>query len=174
MPRPDLHTYFLGIALAARERACCLGSKVGAILVRDRHIIATGYNGTPAGHPNCDEEEQGCHRCANPSEYPAGSAYDRCLCIHAEQNAVLMAAKFGISVEGAVCYTTMRPCFGCSKELIQVGVEAVHFIHGWSHPDPAHQEQYLALQDNFPGGVHQHNIHDPKADWAVRAKRTTT
>lgn len=169
MSRPDLDTYFLGIALAVRERACCTGNRVGALLVRDRHIVATGYNGTAAGTPNCDEG--GCHRCNHPEEYPSGSGYDLCTCLHAEQNAILMAAKFGISVAGAVCYTTMRPCFGCTKELLQVGVSAVHYMHDWSHPDPAYQRQYAALQEYFTGGVHHHEIADPRADWAVRAKR---
>lgn len=169
MSRPDLHTYFLGIALAVRERACCTGNRVGAILVKDRHIIATGYNGTPAGTPNCDEG--GCHRCNHPEHYPSGSGYDLCVCLHAEQNAILMAAKFGISVQGATCYTTMRPCFGCSKELLQVGVTTVHYVHDWAHPDPTYQRHYLALQANFPGDIHRHDIPDPKANWAVRSRR---
>lgn len=168
--RPTLDQYFLGIALAARERACCTGNRVGAILVRDKHIIATGYNGVPAGMTNCDEG--GCLRCAEPGRFESGSGLDLCVCIHAEQNAILMAAKFGISVKDSVCYSTMRPCFGCSKELIQVGVQAVHYIHDWSHPEPAYQTQYLALQADFPGGVHQHNIHDPKVNWAVRNRRS--
>lgn len=170
MSRPGLDEYFLGIAIAVRERACCTGNRVGALLVRDRHIVATGYNGTAAGTPNCDEG--GCHRCNHPEEYPSGSGYDLCTCLHAEQNAILMAAKFGISVSGAVCYTTMRPCFGCSKELLQVGVTAVHYIHNWSHPDAAYQRQYEALQAYFRDGVHQHNITDPRQDWAVRARRS--
>ena len=66
---------------------------------------------------NCDQG--GCERCANPEQYPSGTGYDVCICVHAEQNALLAAARFGIAVEGAMLYSTMRPCFNCSKELLQ-------------------------------------------------------
>ena len=85
------------LAVATRERAACLGRHVGAILVADQRIIATGYNGTPTGFPNCDEG--GCHRCAHPDDYEQGRGYDVCICVHAEQNAVLQAAKLGYTVQ---------------------------------------------------------------------------
>ena len=112
------------IAVATRQRAECLGRHVGAVLVREGRIVATGYNGTPRGFPRCNAEEQGCHRCAHREQYPSGSAYDVCICVHAEQNAILQAARLGYSLEGAHCYTTLRPCFGCLKELRQAGVGA--------------------------------------------------
>jgi dCMP deaminase len=91
--RPTREQYFMLLAVATRERAACLGRHVGAILVADQRIIATGYNGTPTGFPNCDEG--GCHRCANPESYAEGRGYDVCICVHAEQNALLQAAKIG-------------------------------------------------------------------------------
>ena len=118
--RPNRDDYYMGIALAVRRRANCLGNRVGAILVRNDHVVATGYNGTPAGMPNCDEG--GCERCGNRDKYPSGQGYDLCICVHAEQNALLMAARFGIAVEGATLYTTMEPCFGCAKEALQAKV----------------------------------------------------
>ena len=87
------------LAVATRERAACLRRHVGAILVADQRIIATGYNGTPTGFPNCDEG--GCHRCAHPEDYAEGRGYDVCICVHAEQNALLQAAKLGYSVQGS-------------------------------------------------------------------------
>ena len=98
--RPDHDRYFIGIAFAVRERAECLGRKVGAVLVRDGRIIATGYNGTPDHMPNCDEHERGCRRCSQPELFEPGAGYDLCICVHAEQNALLSAARFGIAVEG--------------------------------------------------------------------------
>lgn len=169
--RPTLERYFLGIALAVRERACCTGNRVGAVLVRDRHIVAAGYNGTPAGAPNCDEG--GCHRFNHPQQYPSGSGYDLCTCLHAEQNAILRAAKFGTSVEGAACYTTMCPAPAAARNSSKVGVTEVHYIHDWAHADPAYQRQYLALQAGFTCGVHRHDIPDPKADWAVGRRRVS-
>ncbi|MFW6079425.1 MAG: deoxycytidylate deaminase [Gemmatimonadota bacterium] len=161
--RPHRGEYYMGIALAVRRRASCLGSRVGAVLVLDDRIITTGYNGTPEGMPNCDEG--GCERCAHREKYEAGQAYDVCICVHAEQNALITAARFGIAVEGAVIYTTMRPCFGCTKELIQAKVRAVYYLHEWTHPnpDPDLQEQYEILQERFPDGVHRLEIDDPAA-----------
>ena len=112
------------IAVATRQRAECLGRHVGAVLVREGRIVATGYNGTPRGFPRCNGSERGCHRCAHREQYPSGSAYDVCICVHAEQNAILQAARLGYSLDGAHCYTTLRPCFGCLKELRQAGWSA--------------------------------------------------
>ena len=105
----------MGIAMAVRRRANCQGNRVGAVIVVDKHIVSTGYNGTPHGMPNC--LDGGCHRCACRDEYPSGTGYDMCICVHAEQNAILAAARFGIAVDGATLYSTMRPCFGCTKVL---------------------------------------------------------
>lgn len=169
MRKPEWDEYFMSIALAVRARADCTGNRVGAIVVQDHRIVATGYNGTPAGAPNCSEG--GCERCAHPERYPSGQGYDLCVCVHAEANALLMAARVGISTRGATVYTTMRPCFGCSVSLQQAGVQRVVYLHEWRHPDPAYQLAYEALQARFPGGLDQLTIADPDADWAVRNRR---
>jgi len=168
-PKPDWPTYFMSIALAVRARADCTGNRVGAILVKDRFIIATGYNGTPAGAPNCSDG--GCERCAHPERYPSGQGYDLCICVHAEANALLMAARVGISTNGSTLYSTMRPCFGCSKELLQAGVRNVVYLHDWRHPDPSYQLAYERLQARFPDGVDRLELADPDATWATRHRR---
>jgi dCMP deaminase len=153
--RPNFDEYFMTIAMAVRKRANCLGSKVGAVLVLDKRIISTGYNGTPKGMQNCGEG--GCDRCANREDYGAGKGYDLCICVHAEQNALLSAARFGIAVENSVLYVTMRPCFTCLKELLQAGVKEVVYLHEWRHPEldenPSLKQQYEALQAAFPPGA---------------------
>jgi dCMP deaminase len=141
--RPTREEYFMLLAVATRERANCLGRHVGAILVSDQRIIATGYNGTPTGFVNCDEG--GCHRCAHPEDYEAGRGYDVCICVHAEQNAVLQAARLGYSVQGADCYTTLRPCFGCLKELHQAGVASISYLNPWSPGDATEAAAYQSL-----------------------------
>jgi len=141
-PRPQTNDYFMGIALAVRRRADCTGNRVGAVIVKDRHIVSTGYNGTPAGMPNCSEG--GCHRCAHREQFASGTGYDLCICVHAEQNALLAAARFGIAVEGSTMYTTMRPCFGCTKEL---------------------------LQGRFAEGLRRLELPDPREAWAVATRR---
>jgi dCMP deaminase len=147
--RPTREQYFMLLAVATRERAACLGRHVGAILVADQRIIATGYNGTPTGFPNCDEG--GCHRCANPESYAEGRGYDVCICVHAEQNALLQAAKIGYSVQGSHCYSTLRPCFGCLKELYQAGVTAIRYLNEWAPSDPIEGQAYDALLGELAG-----------------------
>ena len=168
--RPSRQEYFMGIAMAVRERADCRGQKVGAVIVVDDRIISTGYNGTPSGMTNCSEG--GCVRCANRDKrYEPGTAYDLCICVHAEQNALLAAARFGISVQGGTVYTTTQPCFGCLKEMLQARVKSVYYIHPWASPRDTEQErQYGNLIEHFEGGVRQLNVVDPRKDWATAAK----
>jgi dCMP deaminase len=165
--QPD--DYFMGIALAVRRRANCLGNRVGAILILDGRIISTGYNGTPENMPNC--LDGGCHRCSHRAEYPAGTGYDLCICVHAEQNALLAAARFGIAVAGSTMYSTMRPCFGCTKELLQAKVTQVCYLHDWKHPDAEKRAEYERIQAHFPGGIVHVDVPDPDADWAVSTRR---
>jgi dCMP deaminase len=97
MKRPEHAEYFMQIAMAARTRANCIGKRVGAVLVRDERVISTGYNGVPEGMTNCDEG--GCQRSAVGRR--ANEGYGVCICVHAEQNALLSAARFGTTVEGS-------------------------------------------------------------------------
>ena len=163
--RPTMDEYMMGIALAVRVRANCTGNRVGAVIALQSRIVSTGYNGTPAGMPNCDDG--GCERCADREKFPPGAGYDVCICVHAEQNALLAAARFGIAVEGALLYTTLRPCFGCSKELLQARVAGVRYLHEWRHPDPDLQAEYEKVQARFSGGVACIALDDPERDWAV-------
>ena len=155
----------MGIALAVRSRANCEGSRIGALIVKDKRIVSTGYNGTPYDMPNCDEG--GCIRCNNRDQYPSGTGYDLCICVHAEQNAILAAARFGIVCEGGTMYTTQRPCFGCSKEMLQAKIVAVRYLHEWSYPDEGVRAQYDRLQDHFTDGVKQVKVEDDQATWAL-------
>jgi dCMP deaminase len=151
--RPDKRMYFLLIALAARTRADCLGRRVGAVIVREDRVLSTGYNGTPFGMPNCSEG--GCYRCAHRDDEPylRGGAYDVCLCVHAEQNAILTAARFGQQTLGASLTSTMQPCFGCLKEMLQAGITEVRYLHPWNpveaYHDPALGQQYAELRSRF-------------------------
>src|SRR5260221_2494650 len=151
--RPDKRTYVLLIALAARTRADCLGRRVGAVIMREDRVLSTGYNGTPFGMPNCSEG--GCHRCAHRDDEPylRGGAYDVCLCVHAEQNALLTAARFGQQTMGASLTSTTQPCFGCLKEMLQAGISEVHYLHPWNpveaYKDAALAQQYAELRSRF-------------------------
>ena len=163
--RLDRDRYFMGIAMAVRARANCRGNHVGAILVLDGHVVSTGYNGTPTDMVNC--EDGGCDRCANREKYGAGKGYDLCICVHAEQNALLAAARFGIPVAGGLIYTTIQPCFGCLKEMVQARIEGVRYRHSWSHPDKSLKAQYEMLKAQFRQGVKQILTPDPREAWAL-------
>jgi dCMP deaminase len=163
--RPELHEYFMGIAIAVQKRANCTGRRVGAVIVIDDRIVSAGYNGTPEDMPNCDEG--GCHRCANPEKYPSGTAYDLCICVHAEQNAILSAARFGIAIEGGTVYTTMQPCSGCTKEMLQAKIRAVYFRDDWRHPDPNYRADHERIQAMFRDGIRKLEMEDPDAELAV-------
>lgn len=158
------HRYYMEIAIAVRRRANCKGTRVGAVIVRDNRIISTGYNGTPEGVQNCNEG--GCYRCNHRDEFVSGTGYDLCICVHAEQNAILTAARFGIGVEGSTMYTTSRPCFGCTKEMLQTRIVGVYYLHEWN-PSERSREEYLKLQTYFSGGVHQFELPDAEEEWAI-------
>jgi dCMP deaminase len=170
--RPGRDEYYMGIAIAVRSRANCRGNKVGALIVVGDRVVSTGYNGTPAGMANC--LDGGCDRCAHRDKYRSGTSYDLCICVHAEQNALLSAAKFGIAVQGGAMYTTMRPCFGCTKELIQAGIAQVFYLHDWRYPDDDVQSAYEKLQNRIPRGLKLVKMDDPEASWAVSALRDKT
>ena len=163
--RPSMDEYFMELAMKVRKRADCVGNKVGALLVREERIISTGYNGTPENVRNCTDG--GCERCARRTEFGSGKGYDLCICVHAEQNAVLSAARFGISVEGASVYTTLKPCFNCLKEMVQAKIAAVFYLHDWPAPEPSFQKQYDILESRIPRGVKMLAVEDPDKDWAV-------
>jgi dCMP deaminase len=168
-PRPGRDEYYMGIAMAVRARANCRGNKVGALIVVGDRVVSTGYNGTPSGMTNC--LDGGCERCANREKYKSGTSYDLCICVHAEQNALLSAARFGIAVQGGVMYSTTRPCFGCTKELLQAGIDQVVYLHDWRYPDDAVQDAYEKIQNRVPRGMKKIDMPDPDADWAVSARR---
>jgi dCMP deaminase len=140
MKRPDWDAYYMNIAHAVAARSNCIRRRVGALIVVDKSIISTGYNGSPMGVRNCSDG--GCPRCA--SDAPPGAGYDTCICVHAEQNAFLLAARHGSTTDGGVLYTTLRPCFGCVKEAIQAGIVEIVFDEPYAY-DAELEEAYEAL-----------------------------
>lgn len=129
MARPSWDEYFMVIADQVAHRATCTRRHIGAVLVKDKRILATGYNGTPAGLAHCDEV--GCLR--EQRGIPSGTQHELCRGIHAEQNAVIQAAKHGIAIDGATVYCTHQPCVLCAKILINAGVKDI--VYRESYPD---------------------------------------
>lgn len=125
--RPDWDRYFLGLAHAVATRSNCLRQAVGVVIVKDRRIIATGYNGTPAGVKNC--VDGGCERCLKRDKnvLKANERKDLCICVHGEQNAILQCAYHGVSARGATMYSTIEPCLQCAKHIINAGITKIVF-----------------------------------------------
>lgn len=122
MERPSWDEYFMEITLDVSRRATCLRAQVGAIIVKNKQILTTGYNGAPKGLPHCLDE--GCEmiggHCARS--------------LHAEQNAILQAAQHGVTLEGGTIYTTHQPCYTCAKMIINAGL--VRVVYAGLYPDP--------------------------------------
>jgi dCMP deaminase len=116
--RPGVDQYFMEIAHLASQRSTCTRRKVGAVIVKDKRILATGYNGPPKGIEHCTDRE--CIR--TEMGIPSGEHHELCRGIHAEQNAIIQAAIFGINVNGAAIYATNYPCSFCAKMIINAGI----------------------------------------------------
>ena len=127
MSRPSWDEYFISIAEMVSTRSTCLRRRVGAVLVKDKRIISTGYNGPPSGLKHC--EEVGCLR--EKLGVPSGERHELCRGLHAEQNAIIQAALHGISTKGAILYCTHCPCSLCTKMLINAGITKVIYKEGY-------------------------------------------
>ena len=122
--RKSWDEYFMEIAEIVKTRSTCLRREVGAVIVKDNRIITTGYNGAPSGLKHCTEIG-GCER--ERLNIPSGQRHELCRALHAEQNAILQAAKIGVSTEGATIYITLQPCVICAKMLVNAGIKRIVF-----------------------------------------------
>ncbi|NLG27233.1 MAG: cytidine deaminase [Chloroflexi bacterium] len=132
--RPSWDEYFVEIARQVASRSTCLRRQIGAVIVRDKRILCTGYNGPPRGLPHCDET--GCLR--QQLGIPSGQRLDICRALHAEQNAIVQAALHGVSIEGATIYVTHQPCYTCAKMIINAGITRI--VCASSYPDALARE----------------------------------
>jgi len=125
--RPDWDHYFLEIAHIIAKRSTCKRRQVGALIIKDRRILATGYNGPPSGIAHC--ADVGCMR--EQLKIPAGERHELCRGLHAEQNAIIQASLYGVGVKDSVLYCTHQPCIICTKMIINAGIREVKFVHGY-------------------------------------------
>ena len=121
--------YFMGIVDLVKERSTCMRRQVGALIVKDKRILSTGYNGAPMGCPHC--EEVGCLR--KQLDVPSGTRHELCRAVHAEQNAIVQAAYHGVSLKESTLYVTDSPCVICAKLAINSGISRV--IYKGEYPD---------------------------------------
>lgn len=172
MPRKPWPQYFMDITRLVAERATCSRRKVGAIAVKDKRILATGYNGAPRNMRDC--LEIGCLR--QKLGIPSGERHELCRGLHAEQNVIIQAAVHGISLQGSTIYCTHQPCLICTKMLINCGVTAVFYAD--PYPDPMAEDMFAEAgvglsQLSFPSDA---GLADPfvSLDQAVCACRNSS
>jgi dCMP deaminase len=127
--RPSLDSYFLRMAALVSERSTCIRRKVGAVLVKDKHVLSTGYNGAPKGLPHCLTE--GCLR--EKLKIKSGIRHELCKAVHAEQNAIIQCAYHGVSTKGSTLYVTASPCKICAKIIINAGIKRI--VYSGDYPD---------------------------------------
>ncbi len=126
--RPSWDAYFMEIAALVARRSTCLRRAVGAVIVKNRRILATGYNGAPSGIAHC--VEKGCLR--ETMQIESGQRHELCRGIHAEQNAIIQAAYHGVSIQGGILYCTNLPCSICTKMIINAGIHEVCYSEGYT------------------------------------------
>ncbi|MHC1578347.1 MAG: deoxycytidylate deaminase [Dehalococcoidia bacterium] len=141
--RPSADEYFLKIAAVVAERSTCRRHHVGAVAVKDKHILATGYNGAPSGLKDC--LELGCLR--DELGIPSGSRQEICRGIHAEQNVIIQASLHGVSLEGSTLYCTHSPCVLCAKMLVNAKIK--RFVTFGSYNDDSFVELFKAAGIKF-------------------------
>lgn len=138
--RPNWHQYFMGFALQAATRGTCDRKQVGAVIVAEKEVIATGYNGAPAGRPHCAEVGHRMIKLANGREH-CGNA------IHAELNAIARAAKRGVRTDGASIYTNTYPCLPCFRAIEACGIRQIFFADAyWNDPEVEEAAKSLGVE----------------------------
>ncbi|MCX5907247.1 MAG: cytidine/deoxycytidylate deaminase family protein [Deltaproteobacteria bacterium] len=152
MKRPTWEEYFMEITRLVGKRSTCLRRQVGAVLVMDKRILATGYNGASSGLTHC--VVGGCLR--EIQKIPSGERHELCRGLHAEQNAIIQAAFHGIRIQGATLYCTTHPCVICAKMIINAGIREIFYTSGY--------EDELARDMLKEAGVFLRQIHPPKAE----------
>jgi dCMP deaminase len=127
--RPTIDQYFMNMCHVVATRSTCLRNHVGTVITKDKQILSTGYNGAPVGVVNC--LDIGCIRIQEG--IPSGTRHEKCKAVHAEQNAIIQAARHGVSIVGATLYCTHQPCILCTKMIINAGIKRV--VYGQTYPD---------------------------------------
>ena len=128
MNRPSWDQYFMEMAELTAKRSTCMRRNVGAVIVKDKHAIATGYNGAPRGIKHCEDRGRCLRQKLN---VPSGERHELCMALHAEQNAIIQAAAMGHAIEGGTIYITHQPCVICAKMIINSGIKRIVVKEGY-------------------------------------------
>ena len=154
--RPDFDDIFMNLAISLAERSHCVKAQVGAVLANETRIISIGYNGPPSGTHNCDEEyaDHGC---------PRDSKGSCSLALHAEQNAILYAAKNGGRVEGSTLYVTLSPCIACARVIYTMKIKKVFYLHSYADYKGIEKDEGVEFLKSFGVEVVRYQAEQPVA-----------
>jgi dCMP deaminase len=155
--RPSWDEYFMMLAKLAASRSTCLSRPTGAVVVNDKQVITTGYNGSLPGQKHCMDDGV-CFR--RSLKWPEAMKYDMCRSAHAEANAISLAAKKGVSLEGSTIYCTLEPCITCSKLIVMSGITRVVYEHPYDSPMPERDQYWKDVLALSRTTVEQIIIHD--------------
>ncbi len=164
MKRPTWDEYFMMLAKLTASRSTCLSRPTGAVIVKDRQILASGYNGSLPGEAHCTDEGK-CFR--RSLKWPEAMKYDMCRSAHAEANAVALAAKKGVALEGASIYCTLEPCITCAKLIVMSGIVRVIYEHAYDSPIPERDRYWKSVLASGNINVEQLVIGDETVQYAL-------
>lgn len=163
--RPSWDEYFMMLAKLAASRSTCLSRPTGAVVVKDKQILATGYNGSLPGQAHC-MDEGACFR--RNLDWPEAMKYDMCRSAHAEANAISLAAKKGVCVEGASIYCTLEPCITCAKLIVMSGVARVVYEYPYDSPMPERDQYWKDILARSNTLVEQLIINEETIEYAMQ------
>ncbi len=162
--RPSWDEYFMMLAKLTASRSTCLSRPTGAVIVKDRQVLASGYNGSLPGEKHCMDEGECFRRSMAWSE---AVKYDMCRSAHAEANAIALAAKKGVSIEGASIYCTLEPCITCAKLIIMTGISRVIYEHAYDSPIPERDKYWKSVLASSHIVTEQVIIEEVKVGYAL-------
>lgn len=160
--RPSWDSYFLALTKLAASRSTCLSRPTGCVIVRDKQVLSTGYNGSMPGVPHCSDEGK-CYRRSIGA--PDHAKYDFCRSIHSEANAIALAARFGISVEGATAYFTLFPCFVCTKLLVRAGIREIVYEIGYESKNAKRDKHWREVVEEANIRIRQVKLSEKDKKW---------
>ncbi len=169
--RPSWDEYFMMLAKLAASRSTCLSRPTGAVVVNDKQVITTGYNGSLPGQKHCMDDGV-CFR--RSLKWPEAMKYDMCRSAHAEANAISLAAKKGVSIEGSTIYCTLEPCITCSKLIVMSGITRVVYEHPYDSPIPERDQYWKDVLGLSRTTVEQIIIHDETMENALQFMSSDT
>ena len=163
--RPSWDAYFMALAKLAASRSTCLSRPTGCVMVKDKQVVSTGYNGSMPGVPHCSDEGRCYRRSIEASD---DGKYDFCRSVHAEANAVALAAKAGVNLEGAIAYMTLFPCYVCTKLLVRAGIREIVYEMGYNSKNAERDRHWQEVFEGVKVKVRQVQLSEEEKKMFVR------